>query len=398
MELKMSQREQDNLKKVLSKSCIESIKESEFIRKIASTLPSIVLLLNENKEVVYYNQRLTDLLHKDKNIEGIKNELNIIGNRLGEIFDCINARQRSKGCGLSDFCSECGVAKSVSNTSDNPGKPAFECRIITTENYSYDLRVHSAIYNIDDTCYTFVSLEDISEHKRKEVLERTFFHDINNLLHIINGYSEILTSDIDNPSRRKFLHSIKTAGKRMSDEIDTHKRIIQAENGSLAVNVTEVNSIEILAELTTLFTKSKTWSDKHIIVDDDTDIVDIKTDKAILLRILNNMTKNALEATTECGQVTLKCSVKDNMIVFSVHNCGYIPYLSQGQIFQRSYSTKGKGRGIGTYSMKLFGEKYLKGKVWFKSSEIEGTTFIISIPIDYNQTESVEIHHKFQIN
>mgnify|MGYP006293419399 CR=1 len=37
-------------------------------------------------------------------------------------------------------------------------------------------------------------------------------------------------------------------------------------------------------------------------------------------------------------------------------------------LFKRSFSTKGVGRGIGTYSMKLFGEKYLKGKVDFKNS------------------------------
>lgn len=39
------------------------------------------------------------------------------------------------------------------------------------------------------------------------------------------------------------------------------------------------------------------------------------------------------------------------------------------RIFQRSFSTKGaKGRGLGTYSMKLFGETYLGGQVSFRSS------------------------------
>ena len=35
--------------------------------------------------------------------------------------------------------------------------------------------------------------------------------------------------------------------------------------------------------------------------------------------------------------------------------------------------------GLGTYSMKLFGEKYLKGKVWFESSKEKGTIFFIEI-------------------
>jgi sensor histidine kinase regulating citrate/malate metabolism len=37
------------------------------------------------------------------------------------------------------------------------------------------------------------------------------------------------------------------------------------------------------------------------------------------------------------------------------------------------------GRGIGTYSMKLFGEKYLKGKVWFTSSAENGTSFFFEL-------------------
>jgi sensor histidine kinase regulating citrate/malate metabolism len=49
------------------------------------------------------------------------------------------------------------------------------------------------------------------------------------------------------------------------------------------------------------------------------------------------------------------------------------------QLFQRSFSTKGTGRGIGTYSMKLFGEKYLEGRVDFESTRENGTTFFIEI-------------------
>lgn len=38
-----------------------------------------------------------------------------------------------------------------------------------------------------------------------------------------------------------------------------------------------------------------------------------------------------------------------------------LPLLVQLQIFNRSFSTKGKGRGTGTYSMKLLTKRYLKG-------------------------------------
>jgi signal transduction histidine kinase len=58
-----------------------------------------------------------------------------------------------------------------------------------------------------------------------------------------------------------------------------------------------------------------------------------------------------------------------------------MPKEVQMQIFQRSFSTKGKGRGIGTYSIKLLTETYLGGKVSFRSEERHGTTFRIDLPL-----------------
>jgi signal transduction histidine kinase len=51
----------------------------------------------------------------------------------------------------------------------------------------------------------------------------------------------------------------------------------------------------------------------------------------------------------------------------------------QRQLFQRSFSTKGIGRGLGTYSIRLLTENYLKGKVSFISNETEGTVFSIEL-------------------
>ena len=38
-----------------------------------------------------------------------------------------------------------------------------------------------------------------------------------------------------------------------------------------------------------------------------------------------------------------------------------MPDEVKAQIFERSFSTKGRGRGIGTYSIKLLTERYLEG-------------------------------------
>ncbi|MGO9255131.1 MAG: hypothetical protein ACLQU1_02335 [Bryobacteraceae bacterium] len=51
------------------------------------------------------------------------------------------------------------------------------------------------------------------------------------------------------------------------------------------------------------------------------------------------------------------------------------------QVFQRSFSTKGMGRGLGTYSIKFLTERYLQGQVSFGSVEGEGTTFMACYPL-----------------
>jgi sensor histidine kinase regulating citrate/malate metabolism len=57
-----------------------------------------------------------------------------------------------------------------------------------------------------------------------------------------------------------------------------------------------------------------------------------------------------------------------------------MPEDVQLQVFKRSFTTKGKGRGLGTYGVKLLNERCLKGEVGFESSKGRGTTFFARYP------------------
>ena len=91
------------------------------------------------------------------------------------------------------------------------------------------------------------------------------------------------------------------------------------------------------------------------------------------------MIKNALEACAQGQIVTVASHAAGDSVNFSVHNPTYITRDVQLQLFKRSFSTKGAGRGLGTYSMKLLTERYLKGKIAFTSFEQEGTTFTLKL-------------------
>jgi signal transduction histidine kinase len=99
------------------------------------------------------------------------------------------------------------------------------------------------------------------------------------------------------------------------------------------------------------------------------------------------MVKNALEASHAGQTVTIGCRNLVDAVEFSVHNPNVMPRSVQLQIFQRSFSTKGAGRGLGTYSMKLLSEQYLHGQVAFTSSAEEGTTFYARYPREFPAPE-----------
>jgi signal transduction histidine kinase len=96
-----------------------------------------------------------------------------------------------------------------------------------------------------------------------------------------------------------------------------------------------------------------------------------------------NLLKNALEATPVHGSVEVGVDSNSDTIRFWVKNDQVIPEDIQAQLFQRSFSTKGTGRGIGTYSIRLLAENYLGGKVSFVSNKTEGTIFNVELNIKF---------------
>jgi signal transduction histidine kinase len=136
----------------------------------------------------------------------------------------------------------------------------------------------------------------------------------------------------------------------------------------------------LLERICILYRRSSAGHDKKIVLAPVEEQPVIWTDEVLLGRVLGNLIKNALEASDRGQTVTVAFENKRQPL-FSIHNPSVMPEAVQLQMFQRSFSTReGKGRGIGSYSVKLLTEKYLQGKVWFVSREPEGTTFFVALP------------------
>jgi len=345
------------------------------VHHVTNAIPCAVMILNKHRQIVYKNQGLMDLLSASSDKE-------VLGKRPGELFDCIHAHECSGGCGTTLFCSECGAAKAILKCQSLEIPTEEEFRLTTRTGKASEFKVWATPYTFSGRSFTVFSLIDITHEKRRYALEKTFFHDINNMLSVIKGVSELLRDAGSPKELASYAESIQAASNKIIEEIASQRRLLEAENGQLATSISWMASVSLLKEIAREYAMTR-QVDQVITVAEDSDNVEITTDRTLLLRVLGNMLKNALEASPPKGIVRLSCARNGSSVKFSVNNSGCMPRSTQLQIFQRSFSTKGPGRGIGTYSMKLFGEKYLKGKVWFSTSKKEGTTFYISIPMKF---------------
>ena len=361
------------------RSSIEEIKEKyEKLSNSADTVfylnsaPEVYTILNENRQIVFANKAALDFL----NVSDINNAL---GLRPGEAASCKHAFSNEGGCGTSEFCRECGAVNSIL-TALGGEQNDKECRIVTKSNDAIDLRVYSTPLTFNNEKYVVFAAKDISSEKRKEVLERIFFHDILNTAGSLKSYSEMMTNfELDDEEEKEFKDTIHNLSIRLIDEIRAQRILTNAENDSLQVSNNEINLNEFINRIVKDFKRSFFAADKYIHEDIAIADIVIKTDETLLARVMINMLKNALEASIVGDIVTIGVHQNQTGYKFFVNNPAVMPTHIKHQIFQRSFSTKGMGRGIGTYSIKLLGEKYLKGEVGFESEKEVGTTFYLKL-------------------
>lgn len=359
----------------------EFINSFEIVVKMLESYPQIGMIIDSNRQIIAANKNALRFLDNSSLLE-------VLGKRLGEALNCVNAYEMKAGCGTSIFCTECGAARSIKQTRETGTESIYECRINTKKDSiisALDLRVVTAPIELDNKVFLLLYIENIAAEKRKDALERVFFHDILNTAGVIKNIVDILPELEDKKELNSFIEILGNSSLQLLNEIQFQRMIINAEKNELAVEIKKYFANEILESAYKLYSKHNKAEGKIFTVEYLENDFQIETDKSILVRVLGNLIKNALEATDSGQKIKLFALNEKEIIKFCVWNEGVIPDDVQLQIFQRSFSTKAKsGRGLGTYSVKLFVENYLKGKVFFKSSESEQTYFTVELPFKTN--------------
>ena len=355
----------------------EELRNIDYISELISALPYIATILNNDRQIVFSNDVLLESMQL--NIE------DVLGKRPGEALSCRNASSMEAGCGTSDHCQVCGAVNTILKCQDSGKTATDECRIRTLDEDGQedwlDLEVTATPFTWEKDKFVVFAARDISAEKRKEALERIFFHDVINTAGALQGMVDLLKQLEDPKKIKKFINLLSAVSQDLTEEILNQKSLLAAENGELAVNNQKFYLKETLEHIIKEYKRHELALNKEIhFIENDCEIT-IETDPVLLRRVISNMIKNGLEAIDPEERITVDCRIKPESVIIRVHNPGSMPDTVQKQIFQRSFSTKGKGRGLGTYSMKLLGEKYLMGKVSFSTSKEEGTVFCLELPM-----------------
>ena len=353
----------------------ELIETQKLFTELFGSLTGISAIINNNRQIVFANTEFLELI-------GVKTLEPILGKRPGEVISCINADNGTGSCGTSEPCKYCGVVNAILESQRSNSKSTREARIssdVEGKHLSWDLKITSSPIKLDGQTFYALTLQDISNEKKLLAIERVFFHDLLNTAGGLNGLLTILKMGVDPDEINDLINKSEEASQTILEEIMSYSKLRAAEDGDIVVKIEKVNTIELVRSAISRIGFHEVGQNKNIDIEKHSVSIDFETDKLLLQRVIINLLKNALEATDVNGLVRILVEDYNDKLVFFVKNDGVMPEEVRVQVFQRSFSTKGRNRGVGTYSAKLMTTNYLKGKVSFVSNEAEGTIFKVEL-------------------
>ncbi len=355
---------------------VKAINDNPLVSTILQAFNGVVLVVNEQLQIVGGN-----LAFLEK--RGFCATENPIGQRQGEVLSCVNAAFGRACCGTTPACASCGALQAMLKSQQEDLQVKSES-LLTLERpdgkQALELSVMATPLDLGEHRFTVVSLQDISDRKRREALEGVFFHDMLNTIGGLHGWTSFLP-DLQPEAMREAAARVHRISARLLYEVRSQQALAAAERNEILPVWEEVSPADILAEVRLVVAESSCAAGKHLDVSAAEGLPKLVTDRMLLTRVLINMTLNAFEASAAGQTVCLSCERVAGKTRFAVHSDAGMPDEVAAMIFKRTFTTKSKpGHGLGTYAMKLFGEEVLGGRVDFSTGEAEGTTFFVELP------------------
>lgn len=353
------------------------LSESPFVDGLMQAAGGFLAVLNEQRQILVVNDAFLRRL-------GIEDVKEVFGLRLGEALACVHACDEVGGCGTGPLCATCGavIAMMAALSSNTPQQR--QCVATVRKNdkaMDFYFVIHCSPVEVGDTRYLLLFLQDVTVSQNRATLENMFFHDVQNMIGALTLNTQLLTSLPGAEDRQASQERIVQIATHLAKEVEMQRVLVRDEAQAYCLDFTEVALAEVVQDVREMATYHPAASGKRLTLPIPLGDTRVVTDVNLLRRVLTNMLLNAFEATRPGHTVKLTVTDQENEVVFEIWNEIPIPESIALRVFQRNFSTKeGSGRGLGTYTMKLFGETYLGGQVSFVSSPTVGTVFRFRLP------------------
>jgi len=349
--------------------------QSPVIDALLRTCGGAVALIDRHRQIVSTNLSFLELMGVDRPGEAL-------GLRPGEALSCVHAQDHPAGCGTGRVCATCGAALAVVSALGSGAAQERECAL-TVERGGQRAELALLVRAVPvcaDPVLLLLVMTDISGERRRAALERSFRHQLANLVTALNGAaSELRAGELASPEVVGDVHAV--AG-RLGAELALVRAIAAAVPEGTAGNLGPVEAAEVLGALEGAAAEIASSRGKVLRLRGPTSgLGSVYADLPLLVRVLSLLLENAFEATPLGGEVWAHARSDPDAVTFSVGNAGVIPPGARERIFQRFFTTKpGGARGQGTFLAKLLAEQLLAAQIGFESTQSAGTIFWVRLP------------------
>lgn len=222
----------------------------------------------------------------------------------------------------------------------------------------------------------FERLKSAKEMEAFQTLSAFFIHDLKNLASTLSLTLQNLPVHYENPEFRKDAMNViaSTTGK-----IKSMCSRLSGMNRDFRLNCVECDINELVLSTLGSLNGALTCA----VSEDLKTVPKTFIDPEQLQTVLINLLKNADEAQTQGGEISIKTSQEKQCVVLSVSDkgCGMSRDFITHSLFHPFSTTKKKGLGIGLYQCKMIVQAH-QGTIDVESENGKGTTFRIVLPLE----------------
>lgn len=230
-------------------------------------------------------------------------------------------------------------------------------------------------------------------NKAKSEFLASMSHELRTPLNSIIGFSDMLFTQNFGPLNEKqsrYVNNIKVSGNHLLKLINDVLDISKVEAGKMELHVEKVSISSSVSEVKTLLTPLASKKNIQIFNKVDERLENISADRTKFKQILYNLMDNAIKFTPEGGHVAVDARIADTGAEITVMDTGIgISEEEARKVFQPFIQLenpefeKQTGTGLGLSLVKKFVEMH-SGKIWVESESGEGSKFIFTIPLNFN--------------